>query len=98
MHLRIGPDGTRVLAPVAPGLVTKVLITSAARQLAEEHQLDITRVEGTGPGGRITEDDVRRYIEGLPVEVPPLEIAPERAIPFAGIGRSLASRPPDGHC
>ncbi len=24
MHLRIGPDGTRVMAPVAPGLVTEV--------------------------------------------------------------------------
>ena len=33
--------------------------TPAVRQLAKEHGVDLARVRGTGPGGRITEADVR---------------------------------------
>jgi pyruvate dehydrogenase E2 component (dihydrolipoamide acetyltransferase) len=34
--------------------------TPAVRQLAKEQGVDLAAVRGTGPGGRITEDDVRR--------------------------------------
>lgn len=34
-----------------------------ARRMAEEHGLDLTRVEGTGTGGRVTREDVERYIQ-----------------------------------
>jgi pyruvate dehydrogenase E2 component (dihydrolipoamide acetyltransferase) len=34
--------------------------TPAVRQLAKEHGVDLAAVPGTGPGGRITEEDVRR--------------------------------------
>jgi pyruvate dehydrogenase E2 component (dihydrolipoamide acetyltransferase) len=34
--------------------------TPAVRALAKEHGVELAAVRGTGPGGRITEDDVRR--------------------------------------
>jgi pyruvate dehydrogenase E2 component (dihydrolipoamide acetyltransferase) len=33
-------------------------VSPVARRLAEEHGVDLRRVEGTGPGGRITKEDV----------------------------------------
>ena len=38
-------------------------IVPAARRLAREHDIDLARVRGTGPGGRITEADVRATID-----------------------------------
>lgn len=34
-----------------------------ARKLTKEHGLDLREIKGTGPGGRITESDVRRHLE-----------------------------------
>ena len=48
-----------------------------ARRMAEEHGLDLSRVEGTGTGGRVTRDDVERVIQPAaavpqaPVAAPP---------------------------
>ena len=33
-------------------------VSPVARRLAEEHGVDLTRVQGSGPGGRITKEDV----------------------------------------
>jgi pyruvate dehydrogenase E2 component (dihydrolipoamide acetyltransferase) len=38
--------------------------TPVVRRLAKEHGVDLATVRGTGPGGRITEDDVRRASPG----------------------------------
>jgi pyruvate dehydrogenase E2 component (dihydrolipoamide acetyltransferase) len=38
----------------------KPLATPATRKLARELDVDLSQIEGTGPGGRITDDDVRR--------------------------------------
>lgn len=48
------------------GGVTKaagVLATPAVRKLAEELGVDLAKIKGTGPGGRITEEDVRKAKE-----------------------------------
>jgi 2-oxoglutarate dehydrogenase E2 component (dihydrolipoamide succinyltransferase) len=45
-----------------------------ARRMAEEHGLDLGRVEGTGTGGRVTREDVERYIQ--PAALPPTVPAP----------------------
>jgi len=39
-------------------------VSPAVRQLAAEHDIDLSRVEGTGLGGRITVEDVARFVEG----------------------------------
>lgn len=40
----------------------------AVRRLAEEHQLDLSQLTGTGMGGRITRKDVLHYIERVSAE------------------------------
>lgn len=37
--------------------------TPVARRIAEEHEVDLSMVEPTGTSGRITKEDVERYIE-----------------------------------
>jgi pyruvate dehydrogenase E2 component (dihydrolipoamide acetyltransferase) len=59
--------------PEKPGEKKFVLATPAARRLAKELEIDLSRVPGTGPGGRVTESDVTRYREEGP---PPAKITP----------------------
>jgi pyruvate dehydrogenase E2 component (dihydrolipoamide acetyltransferase) len=40
----------------------RVFISPLARHIAAEHNLDISHIAGTGPGGRIVRDDVRAYL------------------------------------
>jgi len=47
-------------APVnAPAKPSRVQATPVVRRIAQELGVDLASVEGTGPGGRVTEDDVR---------------------------------------
>ncbi|MBM4448115.1 MAG: 2-oxo acid dehydrogenase subunit E2 [Chloroflexi bacterium] len=47
-----------------------------ARNIAREHNVDLSRVTGTGPGGRITREDVLKFVEeGKAAEAPaPVEV------------------------
>lgn len=38
-------------------------LSPAVRRLAREHSVDLSRIAGTGMGGRITRDDVLQYLE-----------------------------------
>ena len=52
-------------------------LSPAVRRLANEHNLDVSRVTGTGLGGRVTRNDVLRHLAAAPaVAAPPLEPAP----------------------
>jgi Pyruvate/2-oxoglutarate dehydrogenase complex, dihydrolipoamide acyltransferase (E2) component, and related enzymes len=73
----------------------EILATPAVRKLARELGVDLTKVKGTGPGGRITEEDVRKYYEEskkLEVkEVVEIKKVEER-IPITGIRRMIAEK------
>lgn len=43
-----------------------VLAAPLARKLAKELKIDLAKVKGTGPGGRITADDVKKFGTGKP--------------------------------
>ena len=43
--------------------VKRVKASPLARKIAEEKGIDLTKVQGTGPGGRITKNDVLAYLE-----------------------------------
>jgi len=43
----------------------EVDITDAARELAEEHGIDVAAVEGTGKGGRVLKSDVQEAVDAL---------------------------------
>ena len=60
-------------------------LSPSVRRLAAERQIDLSRIPGTGPGGRITKGDVILYLEGRPAAVPAPE-APSPAPPAATTG------------
>ncbi len=67
-----GPTFTiRPPAPVAPAETERLRISPSARKLAEELHVDAARVTGTGPGGRITREDIEQAIRAAPAPPPP---------------------------
>ena len=52
------PDGASRATPTAAP-VERVQATPVVRRIAQELSVDLAGVTGTGPGGRVTEDDVR---------------------------------------
>ncbi len=69
--------------PVSAGAAAQVV--PAARRLAEQHNVDVSRVQGTGPGGRITEADVE---QALAAPAP----AATAGVPLTGMRRTIAER------
>ena len=81
-------------ASSAPAAEGAVLAPPAVRKLARELGIDLARVHGSGPGGRISADDVKRHRVG-----PPAAPAATRAagaiesgerIPLRGVRRRMA--------
>ncbi len=70
----------------------KLVITPRARRLARELDVDLDSIEsGTGPSGRVTEDDVRAAAEVA--SAPSSEgLEPTRTIPLTGIRGVIARR------
>ena len=66
---------------------TPALATPATRRLARELGVDLATIRGTGPGGRITDDDVRAAVK-RPAAAP--GAARETALEPAGPPRPLA--------
>lgn len=48
---------------VAPADEGAERVTPVARRLAEEHGIDVDKVPASGPRGRVTKEDVQRYID-----------------------------------
>ena len=77
-------------------------VSPAARQLAEKLAIDLTEVTASGPGGRILEGDVQRYIDlrgPAPTETERLKASPlaRRLAKEHGVNlSSIAGSGPDG--
>ncbi|HCI78831.1 MAG TPA: hypothetical protein DHW02_03990 [Ktedonobacter sp.] len=56
-------NGETAAAPVSTG---RTFISPIARRLAEEHQLDYRKIQGTGPNGRIIKMDVEAVLAAQP--------------------------------
>lgn len=69
------------LAEAAPagGEGERVRISPVARKLAEEHAIDITKVSGTGPGGRIVREDIEKAVADKGAAPSPAPAAPSTA-------------------
>jgi len=60
----------------------EIKVSPLARNIAREHNVDLAQVAGTGPGGRITKEDVLSYIEkskAAQPAPPPAAAAPKPA-------------------
>ena len=112
---RAGADGAGASPPEGPpqaeasrqGPVTAesgesgaVKASPLARRMAEEHSIDLSQVQGTGPGGRIVRDDIEDFLEqrGAPpapaAPAPaPMPAAPPQAAPAPAAPPQAAPAP-----
>ena len=85
-----------VAPPPQPAAVAGegVRASPLARRLAAERGLDLAQVPGSGPGGRITAEDVERYLASLAAAAPalPAEPRPFRREPLTAIQSITAQR------
>jgi pyruvate dehydrogenase E2 component (dihydrolipoamide acetyltransferase) len=88
------PEYREKPAPVTPQ-GQRVLATPAVRKLARDRGIDIAGIKGTGPGGRVTEDDLAKAqpAEAKPKMEPKFDLYGfvERQ-PLRGIRRTTARR------
>jgi pyruvate dehydrogenase E2 component (dihydrolipoyllysine-residue acetyltransferase) len=81
-------------APSAPAAIAAadVQATPAVRKLAREKGVDLSRVRGTGPGGRISAEDVERAAKGGAPAATAADAADaaDVRIPFRGLRRRIA--------
>jgi pyruvate dehydrogenase E2 component (dihydrolipoamide acetyltransferase) len=83
-------------APVSPTIseaqkpsLERIRISPSARRLARERGIDVTKIKGTGPGGRIVSEDVLAF-SGKPEAGPSAE--KYRSAPLAGHRKVIADR------
>jgi pyruvate dehydrogenase E2 component (dihydrolipoamide acetyltransferase) len=73
-----------------PEEVLRIKITPVARKLAEEHGIDIAKLKGTGPQGRITREDVLKAIDEL-------KAGKGKLVRLAGVRKIIAERMVQSH-
>jgi|SRR5271166_107360 len=93
------PEATARSAGAPSPLVDRRAVSPIARKLAAELAVDLDRVAGTGPSGRITREDVERAARSAPPTDPVASSlaprdspAPPRSIPLRGIRKTIADR------
>jgi len=82
-------------APVASA-ASRIKASPLARKIAKEKGVDLARVTGSGPGGRI----VKRDVDNAPAGggggslglLPPVMARPDRSVPLTGMRRVIAQR------
>ena len=84
-------------APTAPISRDAALrLSPAVRRLAREHSVDLSLIRGTGMGGRITRDDVLRYLaepQTVPAPAAPAQSPAPAVLPAAAPAASVAAGP-----
>jgi len=88
---RVSPSGSRISEDDVRHYHeerSRIVASPLARRMAEEEGLDLATIQGTGPGGRITEEDVLHALQkrGVPAAAPPSRI------PFAGMRQAIADQ------
>ena len=73
-------------------------LSPAVRRLAREHNVEVSRIAGTGMGGRVTRNDVLRYLETAAATPDAVAdaVAPTPAIPVAPASMPVPTPSPVG--
>lgn len=94
-------SSTAQLPPPSPAPAGEIRASPIARRLAADHRIDLSQVNGTGPGGRIVEADVLAAVARRDAAGPVLTPSPSSStaqrrirerIPLIGIRRTIAER------
>jgi pyruvate dehydrogenase E2 component (dihydrolipoamide acetyltransferase) len=95
------PSAVTAATASASGRREGAPVTPAARKLAQENGLDVSQIVGTGPGGRITREDVEKLVAdrakapaptAAPVTAPAAAPAARPAAAPAAVGQSIPLR------
>jgi len=98
----VSDDGGKFLrAPLARATTSAAAMEPArgevraspiAKRLAAEHGIDLTRISGSGPGGRIVEADVRGAMAQAAVTPATVPYRIRARVPMAGMRATIAQR------
>jgi 2-oxoglutarate dehydrogenase E2 component (dihydrolipoamide succinyltransferase) len=92
------PAAPAAEAPAAPEIAEEPsdnrLLSPVVRRLVAEHNINADLVKGTGPGGRITRDDVLDYIDQVATQPAPAAPAPAAAAAPAAPAPAAAAPAP----
>ena len=83
--------------PLAPAAEPAGPLSPLVRRMAREHNLDLSRVQGTGAGGRITKQDVEAYLAqavAAPAAAPPPAPVPQAPPPTTAVRPAPPPLPP----
>ncbi|WP_319405625.1 2-oxoglutarate dehydrogenase complex dihydrolipoyllysine-residue succinyltransferase [uncultured Desulfosarcina sp.] len=79
-------------APAAPAMTSApvrpaagISLAPSVRRLIAEKNLDVSKIQGTGPGGRISKGDVLLYLEKAPAGIPDAPVVPAGQPPSAAM-------------
>lgn len=93
-ELETAPEEPKVITP-RKAAEPSVAVLPAVRKLAQELGVDVSKVQGSGPGGRITEDDVAKASGKVAKEAKGPTISFEKfgrvlRIPLKGVRKAIA--------
>lgn len=99
--LKLLKDAGEIVETVESGS-SRIRITPLARKIAEDNGIDVSKVKGTGPEGRIVKEDILAAIESKQVEKTKVEAVPSaqqtetasgaRRVPLSGMRKVIAQR------
>jgi len=73
-------------------------LSPAVRRLIAEKNIDVTKISGTGKGGRVTREDVEKHLKGAPeastgtTTVTPIGSRTEKRVPMSRLRQRIAER------
>ncbi len=91
------PIKVKAEAPEVTKKAEAIKASPLAKKIAKEHNIDLSLVAGTGPGGRITKEDVLQTLEeSKVVTTPPIreepELAEEKIVRLSSVREVIAQR------
>ncbi len=86
----VGPTGSGGPITASAGASRARRYSPAVQRLADEHGVDLSQVEGTGMGGRVTRADVQALIDGRRNAVRAAPACDEERLPLTPVRRMIA--------